>query len=124
MTKKELKFKIHQAKVKKTCRRIRKALREYKDNNFKEASKRDKYLQKKYNISENTYLSMLKSQGYKCAICPKTQFELSYSLHVDHNHNSGKNRGLLCYRCNKFLVGRNTLETARDLYFYMLRYEG
>jgi hypothetical protein len=45
---------------------------------------------------------MLKSQGSKCAICDaeiKLDY-LSYSGVVDHNHKSGRVRGLLCWGCS------------------------
>ena len=52
----------------------------------------------KYNISDTTYLSLLKKQDNKCAICgqPPGKRELS----VDHNHQTGEVRGLLCDNCN------------------------
>lgn len=70
------------------------------------SKQKDKYLQKKYGISLKEYRLILRQQNGKCAICrhpPKTR-----ALNVDHDHKTGKVRGLLCYRCNKLLIGRHT----------------
>lgn len=52
-----------------------------------------------YNISAIEYKKLFKLQKGSCAICglhsSKTDF-----LYVDHNHESGKVRGLLCKNCN------------------------
>lgn len=52
-------------------------------------------------VTDEEYARMLAAQGGGCAICgakPKTR-----RLHVDHDHASGKVRGLLCHRCNRAL---------------------
>lgn len=46
------------------------------------------------------YDIMFASQRGKCAICSKHQSELRYALNVDHDHNTGAVRGLLCAGCN------------------------
>lgn len=50
---------------------------------------------------------MLKSQNGVCAICkqPETvrQNNGVVRLNVDHNHDTGQVRGLLCYRCNRLI---------------------
>lgn len=58
-----------------------------------------------------------------CAICAKHESQFTKRLAVDHNHKTGKVRGLLCYRCNKFVVGRHTIESAKELYDYLLLYD-
>lgn len=49
----------------------------------------------KYGISETQYRALLTHQQGLCAICHKDR-----DLVVDHNHDTGKVRGLLCHRCN------------------------
>jgi hypothetical protein len=38
-----------------------------------------------------------------CKLCGVHQSDLKVSLAVDHNHNTGKIRGLLCMTCNRAL---------------------
>lgn len=61
--------------------------------------------------------------GACCAICKKPESHFKNRLAVDHNHRTGKVRGLLCYRCNKFLVGRNTIESATGILEYLIRFD-
>ena len=58
-------------------------------------------------------------QGAKCGVCGKPESSFKMRLAVDHNHKTGQVRGLLCYRCNKFIVGRHTLESAMKLLAYL-----
>ncbi len=59
--------------------------------------KRQKYLTKTYGISVEDYRAMLEDQDKRCAICGEIYAE---KLFVDHDHESGSVRGLLCYACN------------------------
>jgi hypothetical protein len=63
---------------------------------------RDNHLKRLYGISEEEYDSLLVSQDFRCAICREESKALGKNarLHVDHNHLTGKVRGLLCYACN------------------------
>ena len=63
------------------------------------------------------------AQNGCCAICGKAEALFKNRLAVDHNHRTGKVRGLLCYRCNKFLVGRHSLESAEAVYRYFQVYD-
>lgn len=63
------------------------------------------------------------SQDNKCAICKRDESEFKKRLCIDHNHKTGKVRALLCYYCNKFRVGRNTIESAELILNYLLKYD-
>lgn len=54
----------------------------------------------RHGIDEADYEKLLQNQNYKCAICGIPQLELTYPLHIDHCHITGKVRGLLCRKCN------------------------
>jgi len=56
-------------------------------------------LKKKYNLSLEDYESMLEAQNNRCAICDSEE-----KLVVDHDHETGIVRGLLCYSCNRNLI--------------------
>jgi hypothetical protein len=72
------------------------------------------------------YEAMLKAQGGLCALCgqPETATRKGTlrALCVDHCHESGRVRGLLCYRCNLAvgLIGDNA-EWAGKLAAYLNR---
>lgn len=55
---------------------------------------------KKYGLTKQDYLDLMIKQEGRCNICRK---EKAYTLVVDHDHKTGRVRGLLCYPCNSFL---------------------
>lgn len=59
-------------------------------------------LKLKYGITHKEYDEMLEKQNGVCAICGDPSRK-PYGLHVDHNHDTGKIRKLLCGRCNTAL---------------------
>jgi len=63
---------------------------------------RSAYLKRKYGITIEQYDELLASQGGGCAICG-LEPRLDISLHLDHDHESGQLRGILCFRCNNAL---------------------
>jgi hypothetical protein len=63
---------------------------------------RNAYLLKTYGISVRDYQILLQEHHGKCWICGGGSTK---SLAVDHNHETGKVRGLLCHPCNE-LLGR------------------
>ena len=66
-------------------------------------SSRNYMLKLRYGISLDQYEEIRESQNYLCGICTKDSREMTYHMHVDHNHETGKVRGLLCAPCNVFL---------------------
>lgn len=59
-----------------------------------------------YGISIDEYERMLKEQRGVCACCGQSETYVHsngkvYALSVDHDHATGKVRGLLCHACNR-----------------------
>lgn len=61
--------------------------------------KKKRHLVRAYNITTKDFYQMLEVQGNKCLIC-KTDKPGKRGFQVDHDHKTGKIRGLLCFRCN------------------------
>lgn len=60
---------------------------------------------KRFSLNQEQYEMLLKEQAGVCAICQKPETTrhnggTTSSLAVDHDHATGKIRGLLCSRCN------------------------
>ena len=64
---------------------------------------RDNFLKRVYGLSLAEYNNLFLKQSGCCDICGKHQTVFAQTLNVDHDHNTGKVRGLLCGRCNVFL---------------------
>ena len=58
----------------------------------------DLRLDRKYKLTREKWNEMLEKQNNKCGICKVVFGE--YKPCVDHNHQNGKVRGLLCRKCN------------------------
>ena len=66
-------------------------------------ARRMKY-KRMYGITIEDYDRMLEAQGYRCAICRTDEPGGSGArFAVDHNHDTGNVRGLLCNNCNRGL---------------------
>jgi len=71
---------------------------------------------KKFNISLKQYKKMFNAQKGRCLICGrnfddiyKNQKEnhIYYTPRIDHDHKTGKVRGILCHHCNTALGSLN-----------------
>jgi nitrate/TMAO reductase-like tetraheme cytochrome c subunit len=59
----------------------------------------DAYYLKKYNVTRTELNKMKSDQNGQCKICQSSLG--SRGIHLDHNHETGHIRGLLCPNCNK-----------------------
>lgn len=67
---------------------------------FKKAQRRS-HLKKMFNLTEAEYDAIFSEQGYRCTICGKQPTDpRGFKPHVDHDHQTGAIRGILCNRCN------------------------
>lgn len=98
--------------------------KKYRDSH-KEQS-RNSVLIKKYGITLYQYKNMFKAQDGLCAICfnPETAREVRNkkirTLAVDHDHVTGKVRGLLCGNCNHMIgQSKDNIETLQKAINYL-----
>lgn len=69
---------------------------------------RAQYLRENYGIDTDAYEALLASQNGVCALCfkpPSGRLKSHQRLQVDHDHQTGEIRGLLCNECNT-AIGR------------------
>lgn len=76
--------------------------REYAARPERKRAMRDAYYRRTFGISADEFDVLLEAQGGCCAICRKRP-ERAASLHLDHCHDTGAIRGILCGRCNQGL---------------------
>jgi hypothetical protein len=89
----------------------------YKKDPTRDLNAKRKY---RYGVDETQYQLMCEEQHWLCAICgnPSTR-----NLHVDHDHATGKIRGLLCGPCNHGLgMFRDDPKRLRAAIRYLLKY--
>lgn len=59
----------------------------------------------KYGLDQEGFDYLVQFQGNKCAICKSVFAEFTNRINVDHCHDTGFVRGLLCSLCNSALGG-------------------
>lgn len=86
---------------------------------------RNKYLLRRFGITEEQYEELFQKQRGRCAICERPAETFKTKLAVDHNHKTREIRGLLCFYCNRYRVGRNTCaETLQRVVDYLKQSTG
>ena len=96
---------------------------EYNKKNSK--SVRSQYLKRNYGLTFEEFETMLSDQDNCCAVCGGKE---TYGRHkrftVDHNHNTGKVRGLLCHRCNTAIgLVNEDIHTLKSMIQYLESHE-
>lgn len=107
-------------------RLVRKAWRQRNPLSVKASSRKSSL--RKHNLTPEEYSHLEMKQSGLCAICgrdPRLYYKGRNSkLHVDHSHATGKNRGLLCVRCNNSVERIDTIpEWAAKALQYLGEYE-
>jgi hypothetical protein len=89
--------------------KVKQRRREYYQENFEEISKKQKEIRTRtrgwqFGLEPGAYEKLFTEQKGLCKICRKPETKKNQwgnvSLSVDHDHDTGKVRGLLCNRCN------------------------
>lgn len=83
-----------------SCRQCRADKQQSKRGRSDLRERQGQHFKARYGITVEDYDVLLAEQGGKCAVCGEVP---SHRLHVDHDHETGRVRGLLCTWCNKGL---------------------
>ena len=91
----------------------------YRPPNWSGLEKEDARLQRNYGITQDKLNELIDFQGGKCGICMKAITNTRSTLNVDHDHNTGIVRGILCSSCNTGLghLGDSIEGIKRALYY-------
>jgi hypothetical protein len=79
----------------------------------------------KFGVTLDDYNKMFEAQNGVCAICGKPETSVDWRtknikyLAVDHDHQTGKVRGLLCSKCDR---GIGYFDEERDLFYKVINY--
>ena len=86
----------------------------------------EKNLRSAFGITAEDYEQMLANQNGACAICKQEETEIhprsgtQRRLAVDHCHDTGRIRGLLCNRCNRAIgLFRDSAQIIRSAINYL-----
>ena len=74
------------------------------------------YLKTTYGLTPEEYEKLYDKTNGKCYICLESK---DYYLHVDHDHETGKIRGLLCNNCNR---GLGLFKDSKDSLLRAVKY--
>ena len=92
----------------------------YKQN---KESARNNYFKGTYGITTKDVERLKVEQDYKCAICDEE--ESGRGLFVDHDHDTGEVRGLLCHHCNSGLgMAKDNVEILKNMIKYLEKERG
>lgn len=95
-------------------------MREYKQRyRADDGAERRSHLHRYYKLSAKDYEALRGIQANRCLIC-HVEAEPGVRLHVDHCHDCGAVRGLLCFKCN-LAIGllRDDVGLLRDAIYYL-----
>jgi len=102
--------------------RLKKQKRQKSQAQLKEANRRrvrKHTLKYTYGITIEQYDEMVRKNGGRCMACGQKPTGKK-GLHVDHDHKTGKFRGLLCFHCNTALgMARDDPKTLLKLFIYL-----
>lgn len=86
--------------------------------------KQSYFLKRNYGISKEQYQEKIIAQNNSCEICKTHRSHFTKNFAVDHDHKTGKVRGLLCQNCNIALGAlKDSLTLINNSLEYLKKYE-
>ena len=95
----------------------------YKSWNWTGLDRWDAIIRRTYGITLEEYDAKLEEQGGVCEICGKPDEVEGRRMAIDHDHDTGAVRGLLCGTCNRGLGSfMDDIETLKKATAYLIKY--
>ena len=96
---------------------------EYRSPNWSGLDRWDAIIRRTYGITLQQYNQMLEDQNGVCAICGKADEVEGRRMAIDHNHDTGEVRGLLCGTCNRGLGNfQDSIDMLKKATDYLVKY--
>jgi hypothetical protein len=95
----------------------------YKSPKYENTLEQERAIQMKYRygLTKETFDSFWQTQNGKCGICTKALTKELRGYAVDHNHETGNVRGLLCNPCNTALgLFKDSPTVMQNAYQYLI----
>lgn len=112
--------------VRASARASARAVRSISDKEKSCAAVRKHRLKRQYGLTPACLIDMRKAQGNKCLVCNETFAETAWgkkAAGIDHDHRTGRVRGLLCTMCNSGIgYFDDNIETMANAIAYLKRH--
>lgn len=101
------------------CKECR--LKHERPKNHRQLGRWRSWLHKRYGLTLEEAKAIFDKQGEKCAVCERS---LENGRHeIDHCHKTGKVRGILCPRCNRWLAALDSEVFMEQATRYLARFQ-
>lgn len=117
--------KLRRKRYKQDPEKYKERSRKYQKSHIQEKKEYD--LKRKFGITQEEYNKILKDQNSVCFLClnvetRKHKNTITQRLSIDHDHKTGKIRGLLCNNCNRGIgLLQDNSEILKRAVFYLER---
>lgn len=94
----------------------------WREKNLEEILLKDriKHYVRKYGLSQEKAMELVKDRSGSCEICKETK-----DLVVDHHHDTGMVRGMICSACNSMIgYSKENIDNLEACIEYLRKYHG
>ena len=103
----------------------KKSLKAYAQSDIGKETAKFAQLKFCWGVTREQYNELLEKQNHSCYMCKTHISKLDRGLFVDHNHQTGKVRGLLCHKCN-VVIGftEESIDRLEKIINYLKKHNG
>jgi len=85
-------------------------------------AERWKWIKVNYGLTKEQWFGLFERQGNRCGCCGRTEPASKRGWHVDHDHTTGKVRGIVCHGCNMMIgAARDSVDVLASGIDYLNR---